>query len=247
MKQSAVVTGGASSLGLAVAARLLDDGWPVAIVDADTEALARAEDALYSDKAVFLAVDVTDEDEVAEVFDEVVDRLGLIGGLVNCASVAREQSAEETSAEMFREIVDVNLVGSFIAARAALERMGAMLSIVNLASVSGLRANRGLLAYGASMAGVKLMTEVLALEYGHRSVRVNCIAPGAIETSSAAHVHSPDERRCWLEHIPQARYGEPEEVAAATAFLLSPEASYINGHTLVIDGGFVVAGLVGKR
>lgn len=247
MKQSAVVTGGASGIGLAVAERLLDDGWPVAVLDADTEALTRAEDALSGENAIFLAADVTDEDEMAETFDDVVDRLGLIGGLVNCAGIARDVSAEETSAELFREILDVNLVGSFIAAKAALERMGATLSIVNLASVSGLRANRGRVAYGASKAGVKLMSEVLALEFGHRAVRVNCVAPGPIESPATARMHSVDERRRWLARIPQARYGEPEEVAAAVAFLLSPEASYINGHTLAIDGGFLSAGLIGER
>ena len=141
-------------------------------------------------------------------------------------------------------MLDVNLVGSFITAKAALERMGASLSIVNIGSVSGLRANRGRLAYGAAKAGVKLMSEVLALEFGNRGVRVNCVAPGPIETPMVARLHSADERRAWLAHVPQGRYGEPEEVAAAVAFLLSPEASYINGHTLAVDGGFVAAGIM---
>jgi NAD(P)-dependent dehydrogenase (short-subunit alcohol dehydrogenase family) len=94
---------------------------------------------------------------------------------------------------------------------------------------------------------VKLMSEVLALEYGNRSVRVNCVAPGQIETPVVARSHSAEERRAWLARVPQARYGEPEEVAAAVAFLLSPEASYINGHTLTVDGGFTTAGLFPER
>lgn len=246
MRHSAVVTGGASGIGLAVTERLLDDGWPVAVLDADAEALAAAEEAFAQENAIFVAADVTDEEQLGEAFDEVVDRLGLIGGLVNSAGIARDLPADETSAELFRQILDVNLVGSFLAARCALERMGASLSIVNIASVSGLRANRGRVAYGASKAGVKMMSEVLALEFGGRGVRVNCVAPGPIQTPLVARLHSAEDRKAWLARVPQARYGEPDEVAAAIAFLLSPEASYINGHTLAVDGGFLAAGIIDR-
>ena len=101
-----------------------------------------------------------------------------------------------------------------------------------------MRANRGRVAYGASKAGVKLMSEVLALEFGNRGVRVNCVAPGPIETPMVSRLHRPDERRLWLAPDTAGPLREPEEVAAAIAFLLSPEASYINGHTLSVDGGF---------
>lgn len=202
MKHSAVVTGGASGIGLAVTERLLDDGWPVAVLDADAEALAAAEDAFSQENAIFVPADVTDEEQLAEAFDEVVDRLGLIGGLVNSAGIARDLPADETSAELFRQILDVNLVGSFLAARCALERMGASLSIVNIASVSGLRANRGRVAYGASKAGVKMMSEVLALEFGGRGVRVNCVAPGPIQTPMVAKLHSAEDRKVWLARVP---------------------------------------------
>ncbi|PWK75785.1 SDR family oxidoreductase [Aminobacter sp. AP02] len=239
MRQSAVVIGGASGIGLAVAERLIADGWPVALIDGDGVALAAAEDAIGNDDVVFIETDPTDEDNVAEAFDQVVDSLGLIGGLVAVAGFGRLSSAEDTSAEMLREALDVNLVGPFIAAKAALERMGASLSIVNVGSVAGLRAHRGQIAVASSQAGLKLMAEVFALEFGNRGVRVNAIAAGP--TAAEAAGNGGIDRR----HMPSGRLAEPEEIAAAVAFLLSPEASYVNGHTLAVDGGFPAAGLSG--
>lgn len=242
MRQSAVVIGGASGIGLAAAERLIADGWPVAVIDADGDLLATAENALDNDDVVFIAADPTDEDDIAEAFDQVVDRLGLIGGLVSVAGFSRRATAEDTSAEMLREALDLNLVGPFIAARAALERMGATLSIVNVGSVAGLRAHHGHLAMAASQAGLKLMSEVLALEFGNRGVRVNAIAAGP----TVADVdHATGNGGIGRRQVPQGRYAELDEVGAAVAFLLSTEASYVNGHTLAVDGGFVAAGLSG--
>jgi len=243
MTPVAVVTGGASGSGLAIAERLMDDGWKVAVIDTDQAALGEAEDFLGGADAIFLAADVTDEDEVAAALDEVVDALGPISALVNTASAKREALFEEVSAELFREALEVNLIGSFIAAEAALERMGDRLSVVNLISVSGVRANSGCTAYGASQAGVKMMTEVMALELGSRGVRVNCVAVGPMDTASPF-IQDAERQRPWLERTPLGRAVSAREMTAAIAYLLSPEAGAITGHTLVVDGGFSAAGLL---
>lgn len=245
MKTPVIVTGGASGIGLAAVERLLDDGWPVAVIDQNEEALSDVQEELSGEDVMFLPADVTDEDLVAEAFDRIVDAVGPVGGLVNSAGVIHDVPVMETSPELFRQILDVNVVGSFICAKASIERMAETLSIVNIGSVAGLLGSKGRVAYGSSKAAVKLMTEVMANELGARDIRVNCVAPGPVNTPLIARLHTPEDRKLWTDRVPQKRYCEPVEIAAAISFLISPEASFVNGHTLTVDGGFSVAGIMG--
>lgn len=238
-----VITGGASGIGEATAIALLDEGVAVSVLDADSDAVLRMEDRFEGEDIAAYACDVTDEDEVAERLSEAAVAFGPLTGLVNCAGIARDLPAEKTPVETFRQILDVNLTGSFILCQAALEHMGDRLAIVNMSSVSGLRANAGRVAYGASKAGVAMMSQVLANEWGGHGVRVNVIAPGPVDSPMVKNLHTSEDRKIWTARTPMRRYGNVGEVANAILFLLSDEASYINGHVLTVDGGFLPAGI----
>ena len=191
--RGALVTGGASGIGLAAARRLLTEGWRVAIADHDAAALERAaaELADAGDRVVRLALDVTDEAAV-----EAAARIGPLRGVVNSAGIAQDKPFGETSAAEFRRILDVNVVGSFLVARAAVKAMAAAGggAIVNLASISGLRGNLGRTAYGASKGGVITLTQVMAVELARDGIRVNAVAPGPVDTAMVRALHVPERR-----------------------------------------------------
>lgn len=245
--KSVLVTGGASGIGLEIARLLNDRGWRVYLVDRNADALADACRAIPIDPAQAIACSVTDEKEVASAI-ETAARAPL-RAVINSAGIAIDRPAVETSVDDFRRILDVNLTGTFIVCREAARHWLATATpgaIVNISSVSGLVGNKGRAAYGASKGAVNLLTYILATELGQDGIRVNAIAPGAIDTPLSRAVHTDDVRAQWHERIPQRRYGSSREIAASAAFLISEEASYINGQVLAVDGGFVNAGLALK-
>jgi NAD(P)-dependent dehydrogenase (short-subunit alcohol dehydrogenase family) len=195
-------------------------------------------------------LDITDEAAVVHAIERCEANFGLITGLVNSAGIARDLPSLETSADLFRKILDVNVVGSFVVSREIAKRMCERHAgvIVNIASVSGIRGNVGRVAYGASKGGLITMTQVMAVELASSGVRVNAIAPGPIETPLVREVHTDQIRAEWIAKVPQGRYGKPSEIASTAIFLLDHTTSgFVTGQTICVDGGFTAAGLTGQK
>lgn len=242
----AVVTGAARGIGLAIAERFLAEGRRVAMLDKDAIALARAARKL-GEPARVLAIrcDVSREAQVRAAVRRVVARFGRIDALVNNAGIAIFRPILETTLADWDAVMRNNLYGAFICSQACAPVMlrGRGGSIVNIASISGLRASTLRVAYGTSKAALIHLTRQQAAELGAVGIRANCIAPGPVDTDMAKLVHTPAIRKDYHDVIPLNRYGTVEEIAAATAFLCSEAASYVNGQTLAVDGGFESAGV----
>jgi NAD(P)-dependent dehydrogenase (short-subunit alcohol dehydrogenase family) len=246
-QRRALVTGASYGIGAATAVGLAEDGYDVAVTDLKTDDLAEtvAKITALGRKAVPLALDVRSQESIEKVFAEAVAALGPLDALVNNAGVPSPRKAVvDLGRADWDQIIGVNLTGVFFMSR----RMGTHLIedkrpgvIVSLASTHGMVGFAGASAYGIAKAGVSHMSKMLAIEWAPHRIRVNAIGPGTTETKSRAPgLQNPEHRERMLSRIPLGRFGTAEEMAAAIRYLVSPQASYITGHTLMLDGGLTI-------
>jgi NAD(P)-dependent dehydrogenase (short-subunit alcohol dehydrogenase family) len=244
----AIVTGGAQGIGRSVALALARDGAAVVIADRDGPAGRALAEGIRSwgGQAMVVVADVSSEADAARIATETVSAYGGIDVLVNNAGVQTPGTVESTPLDVWGATIAVNLTGVYLVSRFVLPEMrrrgGG--SIVNVASLHGLLTEPGWSAYAASKGGVIALSRGMALDYASEGIRVNCVCPGAIDTSllRAAAQHerraNPEERlRDWASQQPIGRLGTPEEVADLILFLAGPRASYLTGAVYTVDGG----------
>jgi len=242
----ALITGAARGIGLATAKRFLADGWAVALLDIEEAQLREAAAALADPVNVLaLPCDISDSAAVKEAIARAGERFGRLDALVNNAGIAVFKPILETSDAEWERVLAVNLGGPFFAIKAAapLMREHGGGAIVNITSISAVRASTLRVAYGTSKAALAHLTKQAAVELASLGIRVNAVAPGPVDTAMAKAVHTPAIRADYHDAIPLNRYGLEEELAEAIFFLCSERASYITGQILAVDGGFDAAGI----
>lgn len=239
----ALVTGAARGIGLATTKLFLEAGWLVAMLDRDGKELTKAAADLGQGVSAFI-YDVSNEQDVARALPDIMDRFGRIDALVNNAGVADFGPIEETDFTRWRRVMATNLDGVFLMSQAAIpalrETRGA---ILNIASISGLRASTLRVAYGTSKAAVIQLTKQQAAELGEHGIRANCVCPGPVRTKLAMAVHTQDIIDAYHDAIPLNRYGSEQEIAEVIVFLCSDKASYVTGQVIASDGGFDSTGV----
>jgi len=243
---TAIVTGAARGIGLAITERLLAADYQVAMLDIDSKTLQTSVTSLPQINTVLpIHCDVSDRAAVDAAIAQIVEHFGQINALINNAGIATFKPFMQTTVQDWNNILDTNLSGAFHCSQACVPHMlrAGGGSIVNITSISAGRASTLRVAYGTSKAALAQLSKQMAVELGNQGIRVNSIAPGPIDTAMAKKVHSPEIRADYHDCIPLERYGTVEEIANAVHFLCSDQSSYINGQELAVDGGFCATGI----
>ena len=241
-RKTAIVTGGARGIGLMTARLFKNLGWNTVLVDRDSNELSEA--IIDDNDTLALGLDISKPDQIDRMIKDTLSRFGRIDALINNAGVADFGPIENTSFNRWREVMRTNLDGMFLCVQAATKELKKTKgSIVNIGSISGLRASTLRVAYGTSKAAVIQLTKQQAVELGEHGIRVNCVAPGPVRTKLAAAVHTPEIVDAYHDAIPLNRYGTEEEIGQVICFLCSEKASYLTGQIIAVDGGFEAAGV----
>jgi len=244
----ALVTGASGGLGEHFARTLAASGASVVAAARRLDRLEKlaAEIAAAGGKAMAVALDVTDRASVDAAFARTVQAFGAPDIVVNNAGIARSRASIELEEHEWREVLDTNLDGAFRVAQAAARAMiaaGKGGSLINIASILGLRVASSLVAYAAAKAALVQVTQALALEWARHGIRVNAIAPGYVETDMNRGFFRTDAGQAMVKRVPQRRIGQPADLDGALLLLASDASSYMTGSVIVVDGGHVVSSL----
>ena len=241
-QKTALITGAARGIGLATARLMSERNYKVAMIDRDGDELKTVASSLNQAKAFFC--DVSIPKDVEKMINGVINWAGQINVVVNNAGVADFGPIEETDFERWRKVMATNLDGVFLVSQASISALKKTKgALVNIASISGLRASTLRVAYGTSKAAVIQLTLQQAAELGEYGIRANCVCPGPVRTKLAMAVHTQDIIDAYHDALPLNRYGSESEIAEAITFLASDKASYITGQVLAADGGFEATGV----
>ncbi|MBL3649492.1 SDR family oxidoreductase [Bacillus vallismortis] len=245
--KTAIVTGSSKGIGKAIAERFGQEKMNVVVnYHSDPSGADETVDIIKHNggKAVAVEADVSKEEGIQALLDTALDHFGTLDVLVNNSGFnGAEAMPHEMSLEDWQRVIDVNITGTFLGAKAALSHMmknNIKGNVLNISSVHQQIPRPVNVQYSTSKGGIKMMTETLALNYADKGIRVNAIAPGTIATESNVDTKKEESRQKQLKKIPMNAFGKPEEVAAAAAWLVSEEASYVTGTTLFVDGGMTI-------